>query len=59
VLTQPSQETQANTNPEEPLFVGNNEIMLNVEPVCGSVGVGDDAADMGFISGVDPQPIGT
>ena len=33
--------------------------MLNVEPVCGSVGVGDAAADTGFISGVDPQPIAT
>jgi hypothetical protein len=33
--------------------------VLNVELVCGSVDVGDDVADMGFISGVDPQPIGT
>jgi hypothetical protein len=30
-----------------------------VEPVCRSVGVGDAAADTGFISGVDPQPIAT
>jgi hypothetical protein len=30
-----------------------------VELVCGSVGVGDGVADTGFISGVDPQPIGT
>jgi hypothetical protein len=49
VLTQPSQETQANTDPEEPPFVGSNETMLNVEPVCRSVGVGDAAADMRFI----------
>jgi hypothetical protein len=33
--------------------------VLNVELVCGSVDVGDDVADTGFISGVDPQPIGT
>jgi hypothetical protein len=32
---------------------------LNVEPVCGSVCVGDAAADMGFILGVDHQPIAT
>jgi hypothetical protein len=30
-----------------------------VEPVCGSVGVGDGVADIGFISSVDPRPIGT
>jgi hypothetical protein len=30
-----------------------------MEPVCGSVDVGDSVADTGFISGVDPQPIGT
>jgi hypothetical protein len=30
-----------------------------VEPVCRSVGDGDGVADTGFISGVDPQPIGT
>jgi hypothetical protein len=33
--------------------------MLNVEPVCGSVDVGDVVVDTGFISGVDPQPIAT
>jgi hypothetical protein len=33
--------------------------MLNEEPVCGSVGVGDAATDTGFISGVDAQPIAT
>jgi hypothetical protein len=33
--------------------------VLNEEPVCGSVGVGDAAVDMGLISGVDPQPIAT
>jgi hypothetical protein len=49
VLTQPSQETQADTNPEEPPFIGSNETMLNVELVCRSVGVGDAAADTGFI----------
>jgi hypothetical protein len=32
---------------------------LNEELECGSVGVGDVAADTGFISGVDPQPIAT
>jgi hypothetical protein len=57
VLTQLSQETHVDTDPEEPPFVGSNEIVLNEEPVYGSVGVGDAAANMGFISGVDPQPI--
>jgi hypothetical protein len=33
--------------------------MLNEEPVCGSVGVGDAATDTRFISGVDAQPIAT
>jgi hypothetical protein len=33
ILTQLSQETQADTDPEEPPFVGSNETMLNVEPV--------------------------
>jgi hypothetical protein len=33
--------------------------VLNEEPVCGSVGVGDAAVDMGLILGVDPQPIAT
>jgi hypothetical protein len=33
--------------------------VLNVEPICGSVGVGDTVADTGFISDVDPQPIAT
>jgi hypothetical protein len=33
--------------------------VLNEKPVCGSVGVGDAAADTGFISCVDPQPIAT
>jgi hypothetical protein len=49
-----SQETQADTDPEEPPFIGSNETVLNEEPICGSVGVGDVAADTGFISGVDP-----
>jgi hypothetical protein len=33
--------------------------VLNVKPVCRSVGIGDVAADTGFISGVDPQSIAT
>jgi hypothetical protein len=33
ILTQPSQETQADTDLEESPFVGSNETMLNVEPV--------------------------
>jgi hypothetical protein len=45
VLNQPLQETQANTDPEEPPFVGSNETILNVELVCGSVGIGDAAVD--------------
>jgi hypothetical protein len=45
VLTQPSQETQDDTNLEE--------------PVCRSVDVGDTAVDTGFILGVDSQPIAT
>jgi hypothetical protein len=40
VLTQPSQETQADTDLKDP-FIGSNETMLNEEPVCRSVGVGD------------------
>jgi hypothetical protein len=55
MLIQPSQETQADIDAEEPPFVASNETLLNVEPVCGSVGVGDDVADMVFILGVDPQ----
>jgi hypothetical protein len=45
VLMQPPQETQDNTDVDEPTFVANNETLLNVEPVCGSVGVGDAVAD--------------
>jgi hypothetical protein len=56
VLTQQSQETQANTDVDETPFIASNETMLSVKPICRSVGVGD-AADTGFISGVDPQPI--
>jgi hypothetical protein len=59
IVTQSSQETQADTDPEEPLFIDSNKTLLNEEPICGSVGVGDAAADTGFISGVDPQPIAT
>jgi hypothetical protein len=54
VLTQLSKETQANTDPKEPPFIGSNETVLNKESVCRSVGVGDAAADTGFISSVDP-----
>jgi hypothetical protein len=53
MLTQPSQETQTDTDSEEPPFISSNETMLNEEPVCGSVGVGDAIVDTGFISGVD------
>jgi hypothetical protein len=59
LLTQPWQETQDYTNVEGPPFVASNETMLNVEPVCRSVDVGDLVSDTGFISGVDPQPIAT
>jgi hypothetical protein len=59
VLTQPSQETQAGTDPEEPTFIGSNKTVLNVKPVCRSVDIGDAAVDTGFIKGVDHQPIAT
>jgi hypothetical protein len=59
MLTQPSHETQADTDPKEHPFVSSNETVLNVELVRGSVGVGDVVADMGLILGVDPQPIDT
>jgi hypothetical protein len=58
VLTQLLQETH---DAEEPPFIASNEIVLNMEPVCRSVGVGDagdGVANTGFI-GVDPQPIPT
>jgi hypothetical protein len=58
VLTQPSQESQDDTDADEFPFAGSNETMLNLEPVSGSVSVGDAVADAGFISGVDPQPTG-
>jgi hypothetical protein len=57
VLTQPSQETQVNTDTEEPPFVGSNKTILNVKPVCENVDVDDGVADMGLISCVDPEPI--
>jgi hypothetical protein len=38
-----------------PPFIASNETMLNVKPVCGSVGVGDGVVGTDFISGVDPQ----
>jgi hypothetical protein len=57
LLTQSSQETLDDTDVEDLPFVASNEIVLNVEPVCRSVGVGDAAVDMRFIAGVDPHPI--
>jgi hypothetical protein len=54
VLTQLWLEIQADTDVEEPPFVASNETVLNVKPVCGSVGVGDGLADTDFISGVNP-----
>jgi hypothetical protein len=57
--TQSSQETHTDTDLEEPPFIGSNETVLNVEPICGSAGVGGAATDMGFISGLDPQPMAT
>jgi hypothetical protein len=56
VLMQPSQETRDDTDADEPTFIASNEKLLNMEPVSGSVSVGDVVADAGFISGVDPQP---
>jgi hypothetical protein len=53
VLMQPSQETQDDTDADEPPFVASNKIVLNVE---WSVGVGDVIVDAEFILGVDPQP---
>jgi hypothetical protein len=49
MLTQPLQETQADADAEEPPFVANNETMLNVKPVCRSVGVDDGVVDTDFI----------
>jgi hypothetical protein len=57
VLTRLSQQTQNDIDVEETPFVASNETVLIVELVCRSVGVGATAADMGFILGVDPQPI--
>jgi hypothetical protein len=59
VLTQPSQETQVDTDVEETPLVVSNEIVLNVKPECRSVGVGDVAVNTRLISGVEPQPIAT
>jgi hypothetical protein len=59
LLTQPSQETHADTDAKEPPFVASNEMLLNVEPVCRSVSVGDVLPDTGFIPVVDPQPVAT
>jgi hypothetical protein len=59
MLTQLSQETQANNDAEAPPFLASNEIVEpeTVELVCRSVSVGDGVADTVFISGMDPQPI--
>jgi hypothetical protein len=59
VLTPPSQETQDDTDAKEPPFVASNETILNVKPVCRSMGAGDVVVDTGFISGIDPHPIAT
>jgi hypothetical protein len=40
VLTQPSPKTQDDTDADAPPFVASNEIILNVELVSTSVGVG-------------------
>jgi hypothetical protein len=58
-FTQPSQETQANNDAEEPPSIASNETVLNMKPVCRSFGAGDAAVDTGFILGVHPQPIAT
>jgi hypothetical protein len=42
-----------------PPFIWGNEIVLNLKPISGSVGVGDVVADVGTILGVDPYPIVT
>jgi hypothetical protein len=57
VLTQPTQESQCDADADEPPFIGSNKTMLNVEPFLGSVYVGDVVANVGMISGVDPQLI--
>jgi hypothetical protein len=59
MLTQLLQETQADTDVEETPLVVSNKTMLNVEPVCQSVGVCDATADTRFILGVDHQSIAT
>jgi hypothetical protein len=48
VLTQPLQETQYDTDADEPTYlIGSNETMLNVELVLENVSVGDVVADVG------------
>jgi hypothetical protein len=59
VLTQSSQETQDDTDIDESPFIASNEIVLNVEPIYGSVRVVDDVADTEFILDVYPQPTAT
>jgi hypothetical protein len=57
VFMQLLQETQADTDTEEPSFISSIEIVLNVELVCRSVG--DGVADTSLISYVDLEPIAT
>jgi hypothetical protein len=57
VLTEPSQETLDDTDADDPPFIDSNGIVVNVEHVSESMGVGDTIADAGMNSGVDPQPI--
>jgi hypothetical protein len=59
VLTQSLQKSQNDTKIDEPPFIGSNETVLNVEPILGSVSVGDVVADVGMISCVNPHPIAT
>jgi hypothetical protein len=59
VLTQLLQETQANTDVEETPLVASNETLLNIEPKCQSVAVGDAGVAVGLISGVNSQPVAT
>jgi hypothetical protein len=59
VHMQPLQETQDHTDADEPSFIDNNETVLNVKLVSASVDVDDIIVDVGFISGVGPQPVGT
>jgi hypothetical protein len=59
MLTQSLQKSQNDTEIDEPPFIGSNEIVLNVEPISGSVSVGDVVTDVGMISCMNPHPIAT